>query len=63
MKLKSPATIYLGLFAGSPPALLADPIPIWAGRTDQAKISVSGQTAALSIACESRLIDLKWNLL
>ena len=54
----SPATLYLGLFGGAPLALLADPIPVWAGRTDQAKISVSGDSATISINCESRLLDL-----
>jgi hypothetical protein len=38
--------------------LLADPIPIWAGRTDQAHISVGGTTASIQLNCESRLLDM-----
>jgi hypothetical protein len=58
-QLGSPATLYLGMFGGMPVALLADPIPLWAGRTDQAKIDVSGSTATIALNCESRLLDLQ----
>ena len=58
LKLGAPATLYLGLFGGSPLALLGNPIPIWAGRTDQASIEVSGATASVSLNCESRLLDM-----
>jgi len=56
MKLGAPAAVYLGLFSDN--ALIADPIPAWAGRMDQPTIDVSGQTASISIACENRLLDL-----
>lgn len=61
LKVGSPAALYLGLFSASPPALLADPIPIWAGRTDQNTIEVGGETASVSLNCESRLLDLNSN--
>ena len=58
LKLGAPATVYLGMFGGTPLALLADPIPIWAGRTDQVKIQVGSSTASVSLNCESRLLDV-----
>jgi hypothetical protein len=56
--LGSPAQIYFGLFAGTPPALIADPITAWSGRMDQPTIDVDANMATISIACENRLIDL-----
>ena len=56
-KLGLPVTVYLGLFA-SPGSLIADPVITWSGRMDQPTIDVSGQTASVTINCESRLIDL-----
>jgi hypothetical protein len=32
--------------------------PAWVGRTDQPRISVSGTTASISIACENRLVEM-----
>lgn len=54
-----PVIVYLGLFtAGSPPSLIADPVSAWAGRMDQPTVDVGGETATISINCESRLLDM-----
>ena len=58
LKIGAPANLYLGMFSLSPVALLADPIPVWAGRTDQPIIDVSATLGSISINCENRLLDL-----
>ncbi|MDQ2950160.1 MAG: hypothetical protein M3Y27_30190 [Acidobacteriota bacterium] len=58
MKLGAPAVVYLGMFGGSPIALLADPIPAFAGRMDQPTVDASGTTASIAINVESRLLDM-----
>lgn len=52
-----PVTVWFGLFdaAGS---LIPDPILSFAGRMDQPSLSVDGQTATISINCESKLLDM-----
>jgi hypothetical protein len=51
--------VYLGAFApGGPSSLIANPIPIWTGRMDQPTLDISGTTSSISIACESRFIDM-----
>lgn len=52
-----PAVVYLGLFDASN-SLIANPIVSWSGRTDQPTITMSGETATLSIACENRLVEM-----
>jgi hypothetical protein len=52
-----PAAVYFGLFDGTG-TLIPDPITSWSGRTDQPTISVDGDTASISINCESRLLDM-----
>ena len=52
-----PAIVYLGLFDGSG-SLIANPVCCWSGRTDQPTLTVGGDTATLSIACESRLVEM-----
>jgi len=39
--------------------LLADPIPVFAGRMDTMQIIDAGDTAQVRLTCESRLIDLQ----
>jgi hypothetical protein len=46
------------MFSLAPVALLADPIPVWAGRTDQPIIDVSSTIGSVSLNCENRLLDL-----
>lgn len=55
-QVTAPVTIYLGLFAGSPLALLDSPVTCWAGKMDQPVIDVGAETATISIAAESRMI-------
>lgn len=55
-KVGAPAVIYLGMFSGSPLALLSAPISCWAGQMDQATIDVSAETATITVNCESLLI-------
>lgn len=57
-KLGDPVTIWLGLFGGSPLALLADPIVSFSGRIDKPSIDVDGQSAVISINLENRLLDM-----
>lgn len=32
--------------------------PAWSGRTDAPKISVTGETASITVACENRLVEM-----
>ena len=52
-----PALVYFGLF-DSTPALIANPVCAFAGRMDQPTIDLTGPTATIQIACESRLMDM-----
>lgn len=54
-----PVQVWLGLFDNaSPPSLIADPVTTWAGQIDQPTLDVGGETATISIACETRLIEM-----
>lgn len=55
------AYVWLAFFstAGVTATLIADPVPVFAGRMDTMRISDSGQTSAIALSCESRLIDLQ----
>ena len=52
-----PALVYFGLFDDSL-ALIPNPVTGFAGRMDQPTLDVDGTTASISIACESRLMDM-----
>jgi hypothetical protein len=52
-----PVRVWLGLF-DSTMALIPDPLLSFAGRMDQPTLDVGGETASISINCESRLIDM-----
>ena len=52
-----PALVWLGLF-DSNRQLIPSPLLAFAGRMDQPTISLDGATASISIACESRLLDM-----
>jgi hypothetical protein len=60
VQLGLPVVVYLGLFSGTPTAanLIATPLTSWAGRLDQPTIDVDGTGARISIACESRLMEM-----
>ena len=53
-----PAIVYLGLFDSSNGNLIPNPITCWSGRTDQPTITVSGDSATISISCENRLVEM-----
>jgi hypothetical protein len=55
--LGSAVTIYLGLYDGSG-NLIDSPATVWEGRLDQPTIVVDSKQVTLSIACESRLIEM-----
>ena len=55
-KLGLPARMWLGFWSGG--SLVADPLPSWAGRTDQPTIDVAPDVVTISIACENRLVDM-----
>ena len=48
---------YLGAFA-SDGTIISTPVTAWAGRMDKPTITMSGDTASIAIACESRLLDM-----
>jgi len=52
-----PVRVWLALFDGTN-ALVPDPFLSFAGRMDQPTLDVAGETASISINCESRLIDM-----
>jgi hypothetical protein len=51
------AIVFLGAFS-APGVLIASPIIVWSGLLDQPTIDVSGDSASISINCESRLIEM-----
>lgn len=52
-----PVTVYFALFDATP-SLILNPVIAFQGRMDQPTLDVSGETATIQIACESRLMDL-----
>jgi hypothetical protein len=56
-QLGLPCFVYFALFDGTP-ALIPDPIPAFAGRMDQPTIDVDGSGCTITIAVESRLMDM-----
>jgi len=55
-----PVVVSLGMFDATG-ALVPNPICCFSGRTDQPTIDMNGDTAALSIACENRLVEMNMN--
>jgi len=49
-----PAIVYLGMFDATGTALIPDPVISFSGRVDQPTIAVGGDTASITIQCESR---------
>ncbi len=56
VQLGASVTVWLGFFSGT--SLIFSPIIAWAGRVDQPTFLIGGETASLSINCESRLLDM-----
>jgi hypothetical protein len=54
--LGQPVVVYLGLWSGG--SLVASPIPVWAGRTDQPTFEIDPEQVIVTIACENRLADM-----
>jgi hypothetical protein len=50
--------LWLALFDASA-ALIADPVQLFSGRMDQCLLEETGDTVALTVAAESRLVDLQ----
>ena len=59
-KLGGAVSVYLAAFysSGTPGTIVPDPILAWAGRLDHPNVKISGQTASIEIACETRLLDM-----
>lgn len=58
-KLGNVAVVYLGLFdPASLSSLIADPLIIFAGETDQPTVDIDGPTATISLACENVLANM-----
>jgi hypothetical protein len=55
--LTGPVKVFLGAFS-SPGVLIPDPITLWSGALDQPTIDVGGDSASISINCESRLLEM-----
>lgn len=51
-------TVWLALFNSSN-AIIADPIQVFSGRMDVMEIQEGGETAAITVTVENRLIDLE----
>jgi hypothetical protein len=56
MALGQPVTVYIALFASG--SIIVDPLSAWQGRMDQPTLDMDGTTVSISIACETRLIDM-----
>ena len=52
-----PVNVYLALFDASN-AIIADPLLSFAGRMDEPRITMDGQSATIDINCESRLVEM-----
>lgn len=51
-------TLWAGFFDDAG-ALIADPVQVFAGRMDQMEVVEAGETAAIRVSAENRLIDLE----
>jgi hypothetical protein len=51
-----PVNLYMGIFSSG--VLIPDPLVSWSGLTDIPTLDISGSTATLEIAAESRLLQL-----
>jgi hypothetical protein len=53
-----PVTIWLGLRDPQTNNLIPDPVVSFLGRTDEPTIDIDGKKASITVACESRLMDM-----
>jgi len=56
-QVTGPVKVFLGAFS-SPGVLISSPITLWSGKLDQPTIDVGSDLASISIACESRLLQM-----
>lgn len=56
VQLGLPVTVWLGALAAG--ALVDSPVVLWSGGMDQPSITVSAETASISVNCEDLLISL-----
>lgn len=56
-QLGLPMVVYLALYDAPGGSIIASPLIAWQGRTDQPTITISGETATISIRGESRILD------
>lgn len=57
-QLGLPVIVAFALYNAAGGSLIADPLTSWRGRTDQPEIILTGDTAVITLRCESRLLDL-----
>ena len=51
--------VWVAFFDIDTEALIADPVPVFAGRMDVMHIADAGDSAQIRLTCESRLVDLR----
>ena len=51
--------VWVAFFDLDTEQLIADPVPVFAGRMDIMKITDAGDSAQVRLTCESRLVDLR----
>ncbi len=54
-----PVTLWFGVLTGDPPALVADPVIVFAGLIDTMPIEDAGETATIQVQAENRLVRLE----
>ncbi|EIP96879.1 hypothetical protein OpiT1DRAFT_01306 [Opitutaceae bacterium TAV1] len=54
-----PVRVWMALFNTESGAMLEEPVPVFAGRMNTMKLTDTGETSTVTVACESRLIDLE----
>lgn len=59
MRQGEPGRIWMGLFDTTTNLSIDSPVEIFSGQTDIVEIDETGETSTVSVAVESRLIDLK----
>lgn len=54
-----PVSVWFGVLSGDPPALVADPVKVFAGLIDTMPIEDAGETATIQVTMENRLARLE----
>jgi len=53
------AYVWLAFFNITTGTMIANPVPVFAGRMDTMRVKDSGETSTIALSCESKLIDLE----